>query len=242
MIDLRTLRPLDMPTLEASVRKTRRAVIVDEGWRSGSLSAEIAARLAESLFYELDAPVARVCSAEVPIPYPKHLEDAALPQRAGHRGRRSTRHGGSCRAMTEFRMPTLGADMEAGTLVEWLKQPGDAVKRGDIIAVVDTEKGAIEIEVYDDGVLDRTDGRRRARRCRSARCSRAFEVRAGAAPAAGAPTVGRHRLPPAPPSAPAAPHAQPRIARRRRHAGRPRSCTSIWRRVDGTGPGRHGDA
>jgi pyruvate dehydrogenase E1 component beta subunit len=80
VIDLRTLRPLDMATIEASVRKTRRVVIVDEGWRSGSLSAEIAARLAESFFYELDAPVARVCTAEVPIPYAKHLEDAALPQ------------------------------------------------------------------------------------------------------------------------------------------------------------------
>jgi pyruvate/2-oxoglutarate/acetoin dehydrogenase E1 component len=64
------------------VRKTRRAVIVDEGWRSGSLSAEIAARLGEFFFYELDAPIARVCSAEVPIPYPKHLEDAALPTAA----------------------------------------------------------------------------------------------------------------------------------------------------------------
>jgi pyruvate dehydrogenase E2 component (dihydrolipoamide acetyltransferase) len=58
--------------------------------------------------------------------------------------------------MIEFRMPALGADMEAGTLVEWLKKPGDAVARGDIIAVVDTEKGAIEIEVFDDGVIDRT--------------------------------------------------------------------------------------
>jgi pyruvate dehydrogenase E2 component (dihydrolipoamide acetyltransferase) len=56
----------------------------------------------------------------------------------------------------EFRMPSLGADMEAGTLIEWLKKPGDAVTRGDIIAVVDTEKGAIEIEVFNDGVLDRT--------------------------------------------------------------------------------------
>ena len=58
--------------------------------------------------------------------------------------------------MIEFRMPALGADMEAGTLVEWLKRSGDAVKRGDIIAVVDTEKGAIEVEVFDDGVIDRT--------------------------------------------------------------------------------------
>jgi pyruvate dehydrogenase E1 component beta subunit len=82
VIDLRTLRPLDMITIFASVRKTRRVVVIDEGWRSGSLSAEILARVAESAFYDLDAPVARVCSAEVPIPYPQHLEDAALPQPA----------------------------------------------------------------------------------------------------------------------------------------------------------------
>jgi pyruvate dehydrogenase E1 component beta subunit len=82
VIDLRTLRPLDMNTIFESVRRTRRVAIVDEGWRSGGLSAEIAARLAESAFYDLDAPIARVCSAEVPIPYPKHLEDAAVPQAA----------------------------------------------------------------------------------------------------------------------------------------------------------------
>ena len=82
VIDLRTLRPLDMPTILTSVEKTHRAVIVDEGWRSGSLAAEISARLVEQAFFELDAPIARVCSAEVPIPYPKHLEDAALPQLA----------------------------------------------------------------------------------------------------------------------------------------------------------------
>jgi len=81
VIDLRVLRPLDDATILESVRKTRHAVIVDEGWRSGSLSAEISARIMEQAFYELDAPVARVCSAEVPIPYPKHLEEAALPQR-----------------------------------------------------------------------------------------------------------------------------------------------------------------
>jgi pyruvate dehydrogenase E1 component subunit beta len=82
VIDLRTLRPLDMPTVLDSVKKTHRVVVVDEGWKSGSLSAEIVARIVEEAFYELDAPVARVCSAEVPIPYPKHLEDAALPQPA----------------------------------------------------------------------------------------------------------------------------------------------------------------
>ena len=54
--------------------------MVDEGWRSGSVSAEISARITEGAFYDLDAPVARVCSAEVPMPYAKHLEEAALPQ------------------------------------------------------------------------------------------------------------------------------------------------------------------
>jgi pyruvate/2-oxoglutarate/acetoin dehydrogenase E1 component len=82
VIDLRTLRPLDMTTIEDSVRRTKRVVIADEGWRSGSVSAELAARLSEHLFFDLEAPIARVCSAEVPIPYPKHLEDAALPQPA----------------------------------------------------------------------------------------------------------------------------------------------------------------
>jgi pyruvate dehydrogenase E1 component beta subunit len=80
VIDLRSLRPLDTPTILASVRKTHRAVVVDEGWKSGGLSAEIVARLVEHAFYDLEAPIERVCTAEVPIPYPKHLEDAALPQ------------------------------------------------------------------------------------------------------------------------------------------------------------------
>jgi pyruvate dehydrogenase E1 component subunit beta len=80
VIDLRSLRPLDDTTIMASVRRTHRAVIVDEGWRSGSLSAEISARITEQAFYDLDAPVGRVCSEEVPIPYAKHLEEAALPQ------------------------------------------------------------------------------------------------------------------------------------------------------------------
>jgi pyruvate dehydrogenase E1 component beta subunit len=79
VIDLRMLRPLDLPTIVASVQRTRRVVIVDEGWKSGSMSAEIAARLAEESLYELDAPVRRVCSREVPVPYAAHLEEAALP-------------------------------------------------------------------------------------------------------------------------------------------------------------------
>jgi len=80
VIDLRSLRPLDSDSVAASVARTHRAVVLDEGWRTGSLSAELAARITEEAFYDLDAPVARVCSAEVPMPYAKHLEDAALPQ------------------------------------------------------------------------------------------------------------------------------------------------------------------
>jgi pyruvate/2-oxoglutarate/acetoin dehydrogenase E1 component len=80
VIDLRSLRPLDDATIMASVTKTRRAVIIDEGWRSGSLSAEICTRINEQAFWELDGPVGRVCSEEVPIPYPRHLEQAAIPQ------------------------------------------------------------------------------------------------------------------------------------------------------------------
>ncbi len=79
VLDLRTLRPLDDARIMDTVRRTHRAVIVDEGWRSGSIAAEITTRIVEQAFFELDAPVARVCTAEVPLPYPKHLEDAALP-------------------------------------------------------------------------------------------------------------------------------------------------------------------
>ncbi|MDO8457428.1 MAG: alpha-ketoacid dehydrogenase subunit beta [Burkholderiaceae bacterium] len=80
VIDLRVLRPLDDATIMASVRKCRRAVVVDEGWRSGSLAAEVMARIVEQAFFDLDAPLARVCSEEVPIPYARHMEEAALPQ------------------------------------------------------------------------------------------------------------------------------------------------------------------
>ena len=83
VVDLRSLRPLDDATIMASVARTRRVVIVDEGWRTGSLAAEVATRIVEQAFWELDAPIARVCSEEVPIPYPRHLEEAAIPSVAG---------------------------------------------------------------------------------------------------------------------------------------------------------------
>ncbi len=82
VIDLRVLRPLDTATILASVAKTRRVVIVDEAWKTGSLSAEIGMRIGEGGFFDLDAPLRRVCGREVPMPYAPHLEDAALPQPA----------------------------------------------------------------------------------------------------------------------------------------------------------------
>jgi pyruvate/2-oxoglutarate/acetoin dehydrogenase E1 component len=83
VLDLRVLRPLDEAAILASVARTHRAVIVDEGWRSVGLAAEVSARIAEQAFFELDAAVERVCGAELPIPYPRHLEEASIPQVAG---------------------------------------------------------------------------------------------------------------------------------------------------------------
>ena len=83
VIDLRSLRPLDTSTIVDSVAKTHRAVIVDESWRTGSFAAEVSAQIMELAFDNLDAPVARVCSAEVPMPYAKHLEAATMPQVEG---------------------------------------------------------------------------------------------------------------------------------------------------------------
>lgn len=79
VIDLRTLRPLDEATILESVARTHRLVIVDEGWRSVGIAAEIAARASENAYYDLDAPIRRICTAEVPIPYARQLEEAALP-------------------------------------------------------------------------------------------------------------------------------------------------------------------
>ena len=81
-MDLRVLRPLDMATVLASVGRTRRVLVVEEAWRSGGLAGEVLARVAEEAFFELDAAPARVCGAEVPMPYAKHLEEAAMPMPA----------------------------------------------------------------------------------------------------------------------------------------------------------------
>lgn len=95
VLDLRSLRPLDRAAIHDSIRRTHRAVIIDEAWKTGSLASEVSAILAEEAFYELDAPIERVCTVEVPIPYAKHLEEAALPQvgRIVEAAKRSMGHG-----------------------------------------------------------------------------------------------------------------------------------------------------
>jgi pyruvate dehydrogenase E1 component beta subunit len=79
VVDLRSLRPLDMETVAASVARTNRALCVEEGWATYGVGAELAARIGHACFDDLDAPVERLGMAEVPLPYAKNLETAALP-------------------------------------------------------------------------------------------------------------------------------------------------------------------
>lgn len=80
VIDLRMLRPLDEATVLASVARTHRLVVAEEAWRTGGIGAEVASRVAEQAFWDLDAPIGRVGGVEVPTPYARHLEEAAIPQ------------------------------------------------------------------------------------------------------------------------------------------------------------------
>jgi len=79
VIDLRTLRPMDTDTVVASVQKTGRCVVVEEGWQQSGVGAEVAARIMDKAFDYLDAPVARVSGKDVPMPYAANLEKLALP-------------------------------------------------------------------------------------------------------------------------------------------------------------------
>ncbi len=136
VIDLRSLRPIDDLSIMASLAKTHRAVVVDEGWRSVGLAAEISARITEQAFFDLDGPVARVCSAERTHPLCAALRDGGHP--TTRKDSSSSPEGDA--PMSEFCMPSLGADMETGRLVEWLKSPRAEIKRGDVIAVVERRK------------------------------------------------------------------------------------------------------
>ena len=123
--------------------------------------------------------------------------------------------------MTEFRMPSLGADMEAGTLVEWLIKPGDAVKRGQVVAVVETQKGAIEVEIWEDGVVDRLVAQPGAKIPVGEVLAllRGQGAPAPAAPAAQAPELAAATVAAPPPPARVSPHRP--VSRSRRRACRP---------------------
>jgi len=239
VVDLRVLRPLDITTVIESVARTRRLLVVDEAWRSGSLAAEIVAQVAETASHLLAAPPQRVCSAEVPMPYARHMEEAALPmppriieaaralcavpgrapplegtttaadvarlpatlaapeeaappapgaerdvasaaRKAWAAGieppRGSTRvtstsagAGGAARVdvagvagvagvpppapLVDLTLPSLGADMDDGTLLQWKVAVGDRVHRGQIVALVETAKAAVEVESWHEGTV-----------------------------------------------------------------------------------------
>ena len=151
VLDLRVLRPLDTAAVLDTVRKTHRAVVVDEGWRSGSISAEVSARIMEEAFFDLDAPVARVCSAEVPMPYAKHLEDAALPGRRPHRRRGAE---GPRRRWVSSGCPRSAPTWTRAPSRNGWCIPATRVRRGDIVAVVDTDKADVDVEIFENGVIE----------------------------------------------------------------------------------------
>ena len=153
VIDLRSLRPLDRETVCASVRKTSRAVIVEDDWLSYGIGAEIAATIAGG----------RVRLPRRPGPARRRRRGAAAVRqaaRAGGPARRRGDHPGHPRdprgeLMPDVLMPRLSDTMEEGVLSQWVKHEGDQVRKGDVLAVIETDKAAMDMEAYDEGVLTR---------------------------------------------------------------------------------------
>ena len=164
VVDLRSLRPLDRETIIESVKKTHAAVVLEDDWLTYGIGAEVAASISDGAFDYLDAPVRRVAMAEVPMPYSKPLETAALPSRddvitairqtlaaVGHRDRAARAR--SAAAVIEIKMPRLSDTMEEGAISTWRKQPGDAVAVGDVLVEIETDKAVMEYEAYQAGTL-----------------------------------------------------------------------------------------
>ena len=160
VIDVRSLRPLDRPTLIESVKKTSRCVVVEEDWYSYGVGAELVATIQEGAFDYLDAPIKRVAQAEVPLPYAKVMEQAALPKahqyRRGHQEharRERLPRPEHVELMAEVTMPRLSDTMEEGTIAAWLKQPGEQVNKGEVIAQIETDKATMDLTAFEAGTL-----------------------------------------------------------------------------------------
>ena len=147
VIDLRSLRPLDVDTVVESVRKTNRVLIAEEGWSTFGVGAELAARIQRACFDDLDAPVERVGAAEVPMPYSKPLELAALPLESKIEAAARVACCGSAgcdggAVAEEMDAPPLRHD-GGGPVGRWLKREGDSVQEGDMIAEIETDKATM---------------------------------------------------------------------------------------------------
>ncbi len=152
VIDPRTLRPLDLDTILDSVKKTNRAVIVEEGWPHGGVGANLAALIQEQAFDWLDAPVQRVTGADVPMPYSKPLEQAAFPHEE-HIVQAALATFRDSLMATDVTMPRLSDSMEEGTVLKWLVEEGAEVKRGEPLVEIETDKANMTYESDTDGVL-----------------------------------------------------------------------------------------
>ena len=184
MIDPRTLRPLDLETILASVRKTNRCVVVEEGWPHGGVGANLAALISEHAFDDLDAPVARVSGADVPMPYSKPLEDIAYPHEpqvvargAGHprqtparapRAEASADRSASDSADGRDRDAAPVGHDGGGHDPALAQADGEQVSRGEELVEIETDKATMTYESDLDGRRSRSSPPR-ATRCRSAR-------------------------------------------------------------------------
>ena len=156
IVDPRTLRPLDDELIFASVRKTNRCVVLQEATPHSSFSGEIAMRVQRACFDDLDAPIERVTSEDLPVPYSLNLEAIVLPDvaRVVKAVKRTMYLVRSFSEMaTVIMMPRLSPTMEEGVLAKWLKKEGDKIAPGDIIAEVETDKANMDFPLEDEGVL-----------------------------------------------------------------------------------------
>ncbi len=154
LIDPRTIAPLDFETIHESVRKTGRLLIVDEDFAPFGVGAEIAARMADVGFDDLDAPIRRINGLHTPTPYSPPLEGPSSPTSRRSPAPSATSSGSKTDAMAiAITIPRLGWNMEEGVFVGWLKRDGETIRVGDPIFTLEGEKATQDIEASDAGIL-----------------------------------------------------------------------------------------